>query len=89
MSEPDQSLVTVDLSSLPFTRPITIASITTEARQPKNFKFPKRSFGKKTVVNHSFQSSWFEKWNWLHYIENNDAVVCITCIQASAQIKLQ
>ena len=89
MSEPDQSLVTVDLSSSPFTRPITTNSITTEAHQPKSFKFPKRSFGKKTVVNRSFQSSWFEKWNWLHYIENDDAVVCITCMQANAQKKLQ
>ena len=86
MSEPDQSLVT---SSSPFTRPITTDSIMTEAHQIKNFKFPKRSFRKKTVVNRSFQSSWFEKWKWLHYIENDDAVVCITCMQASSQKKLQ
>ena len=90
MSESDQSLVTVDLSSSPFMRPIMTDSITMEAHQPKNFKFPKQSFGKKTVVNCSFQSSWFEEWNWLQYIENDDAVVCcITCMQASAQKKLQ
>ena len=47
------------------------------------------SFGKKTVVNRSFQSVWFNKYPWLHYIENDDAVLCITCAQASAQKKLQ
>ena len=65
------------------------SNLPAEAHQPKKFKFPKRSFGKKTVVYRSFQSSWFEKWPWLHYIENDDAVTCITCAQASAQKKLQ
>lgn len=60
-----------------------------KAHQPRKFNFPKRSFGKKTIVNRSFQSRWFEKWPWLHYIENDDAVICITCAQASAQKKLQ
>ena len=48
-----------------------LGSLPAEAHQPR-----KRSFGKKkVVVNRSFQPSWFEKWPWLHYIENDDAVV--------------
>ena len=31
------------------------------------YKFPKRSIGKKTVVNRSFQHTWFSKWPFLHY----------------------
>ena len=77
MSEPGPSSA-IDLSCLP-----------AEAHQPRKFAFPKRSFGKKVVVNRSFQPSWFEKWPWLHYIESNDAVLCITCAQASVQKKLQ
>ena len=31
--------------------------------------FPKRMFGKKSVVQGSFQHSWFSKWPFLHYNE--------------------
>ena len=41
------------------------------------------------MVNQSFQLLWFEKWPWLHCIETNNAVIYITCVQASAQKKLQ
>ena len=44
------------------------------------YKFPKRSFGKKMVVNRSFQHSWFLKWPFLHYNEPNDIVYCHTCL---------
>ena len=47
--------------------------------QPKSFKFPLRTFGKRT---HSFQVAWFQRWPWLHYIEHNDTVVCHLCVQA-------
>ena len=43
--------------------------------QPKSFDFPKRSFGKKVIVKRSFQASWFDRWSWLHYIENNVMVL--------------
>ncbi len=66
-----------------------VGSLPVEAHQPRTFEFTKRSFGKKVVVNRSFQPSSFEKWPWLHYIENEDAVVCFTCAQASVQKKLQ
>ena len=50
--------------------------------QPGNqFKFPKRSFGKKNVVQRSFQHSWFSKWQFLHYSEVNDTVVCHICLR--------
>ena len=65
------------------------SDLPTKAHHPKAFKFPKRSFGKKKIVNRSFQLIWFEKWPWLHYVENNDTVLCFMCAQASAQRKLQ
>ena len=57
----------------------------TKAHQPRKFNFLKRSFGNKTMVYRSFQPLWFEKWLWLHYLEDYNAVICITCVQASAQ----
>ena len=56
--------------------------------QPRNFKFPKRSFGKKTVVQRAFQSQWFSRWKWLHYVEESDAVFCYTCVKAYSENKL-
>ena len=44
------------------------------------YKFPKCSLGKKTVVNRSFQHSWFLKGLFLHYNELNDIVYCHTCL---------
>ena len=90
MIESGQSSQTDPSSQYPRTDTSDLASnLPTKAHHPKAFKFPKRSFGKKTVVNQSFQSIWFEKWPWLHYIENDDTVLCITCAQASAHKKLQ
>jgi len=57
--------------------------------QPRSFDFPKRSFGKKTVVKRSFQASWFDEWSWLHYIENTDVALCFNCAQAKQQKRLQ
>lgn len=45
------------------------------------FKFPKRSFGRKVVVQRSFQHSWFGRWPFLHYKENNDTVFCLICLK--------
>lgn len=41
-----------------------------------NYDFPKNNADK------SCQHSWFEKFPWLHYIEDRDVVVCHECIQA-------
>ena len=45
------------------------------------FKFPKRAFGKTSVMHRSFQHSWFEKWPFLHYNEANDVAYCHTCLR--------
>ena len=57
--------------------------------QPKNFSFPKREFGTSTVVRRSFQPSWFDRWLWLHYCEDKDAVLCFTCMRASTEYRLK
>ena len=90
MNESGQSSQTDPSGQDPRTDPSDLPSdLPAKAHHPKAFKFLKRSFGKKTVVNRSFQSIWFEKWPWLHYVENDDTVLCITCAQASAQKKAQ
>ncbi len=50
--------------------------------QPSSFSFPKRKFGKKTVLERSFQASWFKRWTWLHYNEAEDCVRCFLCLKA-------
>ena len=50
--------------------------------QPTRWAFPQCQFGKKTVVKHSFQQQWFQKWRWLHYDVTNDIVFCHTCVKA-------
>ena len=47
--------------------------------QPKQFVFPKRSFGKKSIKEHTFQAEWFDKWSWLHYNETDGYVLCHIC----------
>ena len=56
--------------------------------QPRNFKFPQWNFGQKTVVKRSFQASWFNKWTWLHYVEDKDLALCFACYKAKAENKL-
>ena len=51
------------------------------------FRFPKRSFGKKSVVFRSFQSSWFQQWPFLHYDEANDLAYCHTCVMGFKKVK--
>ena len=50
--------------------------------QPSHISFPFRSFGKSSVVQRSFQASWFHRWKWLHYNMAQDAVSCYTCCKA-------
>ena len=55
MIESGQSSQTNPSSQYPRTDPSDLASnLPTKAHHPKAFKFPKRSFGKKTVVNQVF-----------------------------------
>ena len=53
------------------------------------FKFPKRSFGKKTVVTRSFQASWFQQGPFLHYDEANDLAYCHTCVTGFKEKKMK
>ena len=57
--------------------------------QPTDIIFPKRSFGKTKVVQRSFQASWFKKWTFLHYIEDQDVVVCHTCASGFVENKIK
>ncbi len=50
--------------------------------QPLSFNFPKRKFGRKTILERSFQASWFDRWTWLHYNEAEDCVHCFLCLKA-------
>ena len=40
----------------------------------------RKAFEKKMMVNQGYWLQWFEKCHWLHYTENDDTVVCITCV---------
>ena len=57
--------------------------------QPSSYSFPKRSFGKKSVVFRSCQSNWFKHWSWLHYDEAKDVVLCHICSKAVAERKVK
>ena len=46
--------------------------------QPRSFAFPKRSFGKKTMVWRAFQPKWFDSHSWLHYDEAKDVAFSAT-----------
>ena len=59
-----------------------LPDIGNEPNQPWRHQFPKRSFGKKNVVYHSFQPAWFDRWKWLHYDSSRDLAFCFTCIKA-------
>ena len=52
------------------------------AHQPRSFRFPRRQFGKSKPVFRSFQVAWFDSWRWLHYVEDEDKVICHTCTRA-------
>ena len=39
------------------------------AHQARSFRFPKRQFGKSKLVFRSFPVSWFDSWQWLHYVK--------------------
>lgn len=46
----------------------------------KRFVFPKQTSG--LSRNRSVQHSWFERFDWLHYNEENDSLFCFICIKA-------
>ena len=64
------------------TVPESTTLLPTEPHQPQTFPFPKREFGKKSIVKRSFQPSWFLRWHWIHYMETTDSAICIICAKA-------
>ena len=47
--------------------------------------FPLRVFGKDRhgkEIKRSFNSSWYKKYEWLHYDSSRDAAFCFTCMKA-------
>ena len=56
-----------------------LPSLPEKPHQPRNFQFPKRSFGKAKPVKCSAQPQWFKSWPFLHYDECQDVVFCHTC----------
>ena len=49
-----------------------------QPNQPK-LKFPKRTFGKQ---KRSFSDTWYQSYPWLHYVPENDTVLCFYCAPA-------
>eukprot|EP00112_Aurelia_sp_Birch-Aquarium-sp1_P015994 Seg3588.3 transcript_id=Seg3588.3/GoldUCD/mRNA.D3Y31 product="Zinc finger MYM-type protein 1" protein_id=Seg3588.3/GoldUCD/D3Y31 len=68
-------------SSVVAENPSANIKLLTEPSQPRNLKFPARSFGKQNFKR-SFQPSWFDKFKWLHYDVDSDSAFCFTCIKA-------
>ena len=52
------------------------------AHQAMSFRFPKRQFGKSMLVFRNFHVAWFDSWRCLHYVEDEDTVICHTCTRA-------
>ena len=53
---------------------------------PRDFRFPKRKFGKKGEER-SFRSDWCTKFPWLHYNVGKDVALCHVCMKAEFEKK--
>lgn len=70
--------------------PSNLPEILDSPHQPgPEFKFPKHSFGKKTVIWQLFQPAWFRQWRFLHYDEANDLAYCHTCVKGFKEQKMR
>jgi len=78
------SVLVLAMASSSFSLP----DIPKQPHQPQNFKFPKRKFGKKNVVERSCRCDWFKSWTWLHYHEELDVVFCHICVTALKEKKI-
>ena len=68
---------------------MTTSSVPDKPHQPASFNFAQLSFGQKKVVHRSFQPSWFNHWQFLHYDKSRDAVFCHTCLKGFEQKKMK
>ena len=75
-----------DYFSKSFSMSLETPNIDDEPFHPSNtFQFPTKLIGDK---KRAAVSSWFEKWEWLHYEHNTDNVFCFNCVKAYKQKKL-
>jgi len=44
--------------------------------------FSNKQPNKKETFCRSFNGSWFDRWKWLHYVEESDHIMCFTCVKA-------
>ena len=65
------SPVTAEATSVPDDGPV----------QPSAHSFPARRFGKETF-SRSFNSGWFQRWMWIHYVKEHDIALCFHCCSA-------
>lgn len=68
---------------------IAVQDLPDKPFQPSHFQFPARSFGVTAPVKRSFQSSWFRRFEWIHYDAVLDAVFCFSCCKAAKQGKVK
>eukprot|EP00731_Ephydatia_muelleri_P009929 Em0005g515a len=47
--------------------------------QPRLKKFPLRQFG---TQRHGFSATWYDSYPWLHYLEDEDVILCFYCATA-------
>lgn len=64
---------------------LNVLEVPAQIYQPE-ILFPRRLFGKQY---RSFQSSWFAKFQWLHYDEINDSVTCFTCRKHARSLQFE
>ncbi|XP_066914540.1 zinc finger MYM-type protein 1-like [Clytia hemisphaerica] len=75
-------------SSQPQNQPLPPPDISSLEKplQPLLESFPSRIFGKdknRKDIKRSFNSSWYKKYDWIHYDSLRDAVFCFTCLKAA------
>ena len=71
---------------VPNSQPIlTDFFLVVSAHQPRFFRFPNIQFGKTKPIVRRFQVARFDSWRWLHYVEDEDSVICHVCTRAHIQ----
>ena len=65
-----------------------LTDLPSELHQPTDH-ISKTVFWEDQSVQRSFQASWFKKWTFLHYIEDQDVVVCHTCASGFVENKIK
>ena len=63
----------------------TVTDLPEKYHPPRTYKFPKRKFGTTVVTERSFQSSWCDKYKWLHYDKVQDREFCYLCMKAEKE----